>query len=147
MRRDGFDLVYFDVSSDRGFLSNPDPLTEMPKGWEYLDQIGNALPELLGSGDLFKTAEVLPIPSPESLGKLNRQELLLAWVRYSFIQSAYVHGRTKSEDPAIICGNIAIPAVAISKILDVPPILQYFPYTLTNWKRKDPAGPIKGDHL
>jgi len=146
-RKDDLSLAYFDISPERGFLSNPDPLTEMPKGWEYLDQVGNALPELLESGGLFNMARVLPIPSLESLNKLNRRELLLAWIRYSFIQSAYVHGRTKSEDPAIICRNIAIPAVTISKMLDVPPILQYFPYTLTNWKRKDPAGSIKVDNL
>ena len=146
-RNDEVRLEDFGIASERGFLSNPDPLTEMPNGWEYLDQVGNALPELLESGGLFKTARVLPIPSLESLNKLNQRELLLAWVRYSFIQSAYVYGRTKSEDSAVICRNIAIPVIAISKMLDVPPILQYFPYTLTNWKRKDPSGSIKVDNL
>lgn len=148
MLENDLNLANFDITPERGFLSYPDPLAEMPKGWEFLDQVGDSLPELIKSGDILRAAKVLPIPSLEALNSLNRQELMLAWVRYSFIQSAYVHSQAATpSSPVVICRNVALPVFTISKILEIPPILQYFAYTLYNWKRKDLNGLIAVDNL
>lgn len=135
----------FGISPERGFLPDEDPLTVMPPGWEFLDYFGNNLPELIESGKILTQAKLLPIPPTEYLLMLNKRQLQLAWVRYSFIQSAYVHSQKTS--PFSICRNIAKPMVSISKILGVRPILPYFAYTLNNWRRKDLQGPIKVDNL
>lgn len=139
------ELLDFDISSDRGFLPEEDPLTVMPPGWEFLDDLGNNLPELIESGKILTQAKLLPIPPTESLLLLNRRQVQLAWVRYSFIQSAFVHSQKRG--PFYVCRNVAKPVVALSRILKVRPILPYFAYTLNNWRRKDPGGPIKVDNL
>ncbi len=138
-------LSDFGISVERGFLPDEDPLTVMPLGWEYLDDFGNNLPELIESGKILTQAKLLPIPPDFRFSLLSERELQLAWVRYSFVQSAYVH--SQKTGPFSVCRNIAKPLVAISKILKVRPILPYFAYTLNNWKRKDPQGPIKVDNL
>ncbi|MDO8495992.1 MAG: hypothetical protein Q7S43_00880 [bacterium] len=143
--KDPLVLGDFSVSSERGFLPEEDPLTVMPPGWEYLDDFGNNLPELIESGKILTQAKLLPIPPDFRFSLLSERELQLAWIRYSFIQSAYVH--SQKTGPFSVCKNIAKPLVAISKILKVRPILPYFAYTLNNWKRKDPDGPIKVDNL
>ena len=139
------ELRDFGISAERGFLPDEDPLTVMPPGWEYLDDFGNNLPELIESGKILTQAKLLPIPPDFRFSLLSERELQLAWIRYSFIQSAYVHSQKTS--PFSVCKNIAKPSVAISKILKVRPILPYFAYTLNNWKRKNPDGPIKVDNL
>ena len=138
-------LEDFGISPERGFLPDEDPLTAMPPGWEYLDDFGNNLPELIESGKILTEAKLLPIPPDFRFSLLSKRELQLAWVRYSFIQSAYVHSQKTA--PFSVCRNIAKPMVAMSKILKVRPILPYFAYTINNWRRKDPDGPIKVDNL
>src|SRR3989344_6890112 len=138
-------LSDFDISPERGFLPKEDPLTVLPPGLEFLDDFGNNLPELIESGRILTEAKLLPIPHNEYFLGLDQRQLQLAWVRYSFIQSAYVHSQKTS--PFSVCKNIAKPAVAISKILKVRPILPYFSYTLNNWRRKDTDGPIAVDNL
>lgn len=138
-------LSDFDISSERGFLPDEDPLTVMPPGWEYLDDFGNNLPELIESGKILTQAKLLPIPPDFRFSMLSKRELQLAWDRYTHIQSAYVH--SQKTGPFFVCRNVAKPVVAISKILKVRPILPYFAYTINNWRRKDPAGPMKVDNL
>lgn len=139
------ELRDFGISPERGFLPDEDPLTVMPPGWEYLDDFGNNLPELIESGKILTRAKLLPIPPDFRFSVLSKKELQLAWVRYSFIQSAYVHSQKTS--PFSVCRNIAQPLVAISRMLKVRPILPYFAYTINNWRRKDPVGSIKVDNL
>ena len=138
-------LSDFDVSLTRGFLPEEDPLTELPPGLEFLDDVGNNLPELIESKKILTVAKTLPILPDRYLDRLNKRELMLAWVRCSHVLSGDVHTQTAS--PKIVPRNLAELACAIAEKLGVPPILQYFPYTLNNWKRKDPNGPIKVDNL
>lgn len=145
MKQDQLKLEDFDISPSRGFLPNEDPISLLPPGWEYLDDVGNNLPELIESGKILTIAKSLPIPPIEYLLKLNKRQLQLAWVRYGFIQSAYYHMQTKA--PFSICPNIAKPIWIISRLLNKPPILSYDGYTLYNWKRKDKDGEIKVDNL
>ncbi len=138
-------LSDFGIVPDRGFLPKKDPLTLMPNGWEFLDDLGGNLPELIESDKISMSAKLLPIPPDARFSLLNERELQLAWLRYSFIQSAYVH--SQKIGPFSVCRNIAKPTVAISKILKVRPILPYFAYVLNNWKRTNLKGPIKVDNL
>ncbi len=142
-------LEDFDVSPERGFLPDQDPLTELPTGWEFLDQVGNELPELIESGRILTVAKTLPIPPPEAFDKIKEREreLRLIWKRYSHLQSAYVKIQDETKGPVVICKNLAGPVCNVSELLDMPPILQYAPYALWNWKRKDPLGPIVVDNL
>lgn len=137
-------LSDYDISPERGFLPKDDPLISLPKELDFLDEIGNNLPELIGSRSLNSQVIQLPIPPARFFHSLGPQELQLAWQRYTFIMSAHVHTQ---EPPASICLNIARPVWEISKMLAKPPILSYDAYTLYNWQRKDKSGPIKVDSL
>lgn len=138
-------LSSFGISQERGFLPDSDPLIFLQHGLEFLDYFGNQLPELIDSKNILAEAKYLPIPHDEYFKALDLKQLQLAWVRYCFIQSAYVHSQTAT--PISICRNIAQPMWAISKLLNKPPILSYDAYTLNNWKRKDKNGPIAVDNL
>ena len=138
-------LSDFGVSVNRGFLPDEDPLSIMPCGWEFLDNFGQRLPELIQSGRLLHEANCLPVPPDYYFAFLTERELQLAWVRYSFIQSAYVH--VQENSPRLICRNIARPMWLISQVLNKPPILSYDAYTLNNWKRRNPVGNIEVDNL
>ncbi|MDP3792137.1 MAG: hypothetical protein Q8Q89_00165 [bacterium] len=138
-------LSDFDVSPTRGFLPEEDPLMELPPDLEFLDQVGNELPELIESKKILTVAKTLPILSDDYFTRFNKRELMLAWVRCSHILNANVHSQTTS--PKLVCWNLAKLAYAISKELEVYPILQYFPYVLNNWKKKNQQGPIKVDNL
>lgn len=137
-------LSDFGVSPERGFLPKEDPLSSLPDELSFLNEFGNNLPELIESGKLRGEAKQLPIPSTNSLAFLREPELQLAWVRYCFIQSAYVYA---SEPVSSICPNIAIPVWTLSRMLGKPPILSYDAYTLNNWRRKNENGKIEIDNL
>ena len=140
-------LSDFDVSPERGFLPAEDPLTELPHPLEFLDYYGDHLPELIESKEILNIARALPIIPEEyflSL-KLGKRELQLAWVRISHLLSGYVHSLV---GPKVVPPNLAKLACMIAKELGIKkPILQYSPYVLYNWKRKNPEGPIKVDNL
>lgn len=138
-------LPDFDISLERGFLPDEDPLTEISHGLDFLDEFGNKLPEIIISRNLLSFAKLLPIPPDDYFLKFDVRHLRLLWVRYSFIQSAYVH--SQKSKPFTVCESIARPIVALSKILKIKPILSYSAYVLYNWKRKDPKGPIEVDNL
>lgn len=145
LRRENLELAYFEVSPERGFLSEMDPCTYLPQELEYLDGFGICLPQLISVGSVNKEARKLPIPSEQLLFSLRGGALHLAWIRYGFIQSACVH--SQETENLSICENIARPMWLLSKMLNKPPILSYDSYVLNNWKRKDPKGPIKIDNL
>ena len=140
-------LQDFGVSPDRGYLPNEDPLTVLPSKLDFLDDFGNNLPEHIESKQILARARFLPIPPLEYFSLLNNQELQLAWVRYVFIQSAYVHLQKNTSASISICPSLARSVWAISKLLNKPPILSYDAYVLNNWRRKNPAGDICVDNL
>lgn len=138
---------YFGMHPERGFLPVKDPLISLPAEFSYLDSFGLQLSGLIKQGMVNTVAKDLPIPSQKELYSLDYQTLQLAWVRYAFIQSACVHSQQVRGAPISICKNIALPMYWLSKFLNKPPILSYDAYTLNNWQRKDPNGPIKVDNL
>lgn len=140
-------LSDFDISPYNGFLPSQDPLAVLPPTLDFLDDFGNNLPELIESRQILTKARLLPIPPLDYFSLLNHRELQLTWIRYAFIQSAYVHSQTGSAASNSICPSIARPVWAISKLLSKPPILSYDAYVLNNWQRKDPVGNISVDNL
>ena len=137
-------LEHFGMHPERGFLPVKDPLTSLPEEFSYLDSFGLQLPGLIKQGMVHTLAKDIPIPSRKRLCSLDGPVMQLAWMRYAFIQSALVHGQQTSNK---ICKNVALPMYWLSKFMNKPPILSYDAYVLSNWKRKDPNGPIKVDNL
>ena len=135
----------FGISTSRGFLPDPDPLTCLPKEWEFLDQFGRELPSLIEGRTILVAAKDLSLPTEKMLERLSQPELNRAMTIYGFAASAFVH--SCNVEPIIIRSKIAWPLWWLSKKIGKPPILSYCSYALNNWKRKNTEGDIEVDNL
>ncbi len=127
-----------------GFLPREDPLTELPKEFSWLDELGASLPLLINSGGVRKT---LSLVRPVQLSGLRSEpEINRALMIYSFLASAYVHAPGEKTADRIPAG-IAVPLVELSKIVGRPPIMSYPDYALNNWKIKNGRLPITAKNL
>lgn len=134
-------LSDFGIIPNRGFLPKEDPTISLPPGWEFLDNFGSILPELISRNLIEFKSKVLPIPPPESLAQLNEAEKNRAMMIYGFGASAYVHSASPSRKT--LCKNLAKPLVWLSSHFGKPPILSYCSYSLNNWKRIDASKDIE----
>jgi len=65
---------------------------------------------------------------------------------YSFLANAYLW-EPDTEPLHRLPRQIAVPYVALSKVVDRPPVLSYAGTQLCNWRRLDPLGPITLDNI
>lgn len=138
-------LSDFGIFSERGFLPKYDPLMVLPCGWEFLDEFGKQIPELIKSGHIILAARLLPIPDHRALASLNEAEKKRAMMIYGFGASAYVHSTMPPQN--LLCRSLAWPLWWLSKHFSKPPILSYCSYSLNNWTRIDPAKDIELGNL
>ncbi len=138
-------LADFGIFPDRGFLPQEDPAILLPPGWEFLDEFGKQIPELIKSDRLTLAARLLPIPDHRALVSLNETEKNRAMMIYGFGASAYVHSSKPSQN--LLCKNLAKPLVWLSSYFGKSPILSYCSYSLNNWSRIDPSKDIEVDNL
>ncbi len=136
-------LNSFHVDPERGFLPNPDPLSELPPQFSRWDDLGVATPELLKSGDFHREAEELPEIDSDDLQhgpQLDRAMMLL-----SMFANAYVWG---GDEPArVIPSSLAVPLCSVARQCGRPPIASHASIVLNNWRRIDPDGPIELENL
>ncbi|MBY4678000.1 indoleamine 2,3-dioxygenase [Marinobacterium arenosum] len=134
-----------DCFATRGFLPGEDPATELTLGepFRLLDQLGHDLPSLLlepGFRD-FMRQQTLPDWPYDNIPEGLEPQARLYYVRLGFLASGYIN--QISQPPChLLPVNLAVPLCKIAGLLERPPMLSYDGYTLYNWKRFDPAGPI-----
>ncbi|XP_072491211.1 indoleamine 2,3-dioxygenase 2 isoform X4 [Notamacropus eugenii] len=73
----------------------------------------------------------------------DHRELHLAHLLLSFITMGYVWQEGEKNIPKVLPRNLALPFVEVSRTLGLPPILVHSDLVLTNWKKKDPDGPLE----
>ncbi len=130
------------ISRASGFLSeSADCLPDKFAAWEDL---AGSLTACLTNGSIRQAVDKLPLLDSSGLGEdaklLARARLLL-----TTITQTYVFG--PSETVGTLPQQIAKPLCAISRILDLPPILSYTDYVLGNWQLVDPTGPISLENM
>lgn len=137
------DWKRLDVSRERGFLPDPDPIRSLPAAFEPIEEIAHELPKLLVSRRLHRTIEMLPELDLQTLTTL--PELRRAMQILSYLGHAWVWGDRTPHDriPAIL----AVPWCAVASRLGRPPVLSYASYALDNWRRIDPEGPIDLENI
>jgi len=140
---------------DTGFLMSPDPVSDLsviatglPANVSTtLEDIAGQLPTLIKTGNLRPTMREL---EPFDVSALNRETDFRIVERvfqlYSHFANAYVWCEEKNPQNHIPAG-VAIPLVAISKMVDRPPILPYATTSLSNFRRKDSSGEIVVENL
>src|SRR5882757_4186151 len=126
-------LEDYDVSLERGFLPNKDPLLALPAYYQPWDDGARDLPKLLLSGSVRPW--LASIPKLETDRLLDQRSLDRAMLILSYFGSAWVWGEAEVNDR--IPENIAIPWCQVAERLDRPPILSYASHALNNWRRID----------
>lgn len=149
----------WDISPERGFLANPDPLPSLNRAAEleqYLtrddaavvEQVAAELRALIDSRSFRKRIKGLPVLKFDSLelSDCNDNVLERLILLYSYYANAYVF-----EDPDAPADHlpvqIARPLHFLTKLVDRHPILSYPSYILYNWRRLDPDGPLTVENL
>ncbi len=140
-------LNEFGIDAELGFLPVPDPLSSLPDELDFIDDYANALPRLIREERIRQELLALrPLRERHYDMMGDRRVRFAAFRNYCFFASAYV--LPKAGEPAKeLPEGIAIPLYLLSEWFSVPPILQYYPYALANWKRKDPDGPVIVENL
>jgi indoleamine 2,3-dioxygenase len=136
-------LTDYEIDPERGFLPNPDPLTELPPYFAAWDGLAAQLPALLMAGQLRPLLAQLPVLDAaklENTRQLNRAMMLL-----SALGNAYVWG---GAEPALrLPAGIAVPWWHIAETLGRPPITAHASLVLNNWRRLDRERPIVIDNI
>lgn len=140
-------LLEFGIHPERGFLPFPDPPASLPQELSFLDDCAKELPHWMGRGRVRDELEKLwPLKNKHYFLLEDMPVRQRAFMLYSFLASAYVFEKGK-ESSARIPTGVAAPLSLLAWWLDVPPILSYQSYALTNWQRKDPAGPLVVENM
>jgi indoleamine 2,3-dioxygenase len=133
------DLKQFELSRERGFLPDQDPVYELPPAFARWDELARELPKRLAAGRVRDALSALPVLDPATLsgdGPLQRAMVVL-----SYFGHAYVWGG--AEPANVIPAPIAVPWCAVAARLGRPPVLSYASYALHNWRRIDASGPLE----
>lgn len=137
---DTLDHDQYDVSRDRGFLPDFDPLTtfgdDAPQCLQELGALARALPDLLDDDELRPRLRRVDPPDGDVFDDLSRRELLRAYSVAGFLASAHVH-KIGAPTESSIPGGVAVPLYEAADRLDRPPILSYDGYALYNWAFED----------
>ncbi|KAJ9422868.1 Indoleamine 2,3-dioxygenase-domain-containing protein [Fusarium oxysporum] len=123
------ELKEFAVTSN-AFLPEHSPLKQLPDSyyepWELVIQ---HLPALIKYFDIRRAVDTLPVLSTERLR--SEAEWRRAYSILAFLTHAYVWG---GEKPAqILPPQITVPFLAVSKHLELPPVLSYAAANLWNF--------------
>lgn len=132
-------LLFYDISFDRGFVPDSDPLIDVPESLQRWKEIAVELPKLMVAQRLRQAVDAMPIVSLDSLKTTAQIER--AMLAFSFIGHAYIWGG--GAVPQALPANLALPWYQIAKRLGRPPVVSYASYMLHNWRRIDINGPIE----
>lgn len=141
------------VTPDRGFLINPDPIADLglvDSGLDddivdHLETIATDLPDLIADGFVHDVLDELPIIDyTPAIGRNKRVEERLHLL-YTYFANAYIHmgGTLTQRLPA----GIAVSLVYISEQVHRPPMLSYANMVLNNWKRIDTSADLSLENI
>jgi indoleamine 2,3-dioxygenase len=130
---------------DRGFLPAADPAGELPRAFEAWDELGAALPKLLAVGKARQAIERLPqcdVGTLKDAPHVERAMMLL-----SFFGHAAMWNPERDRAHQTVPAAVAVPWVAVARMVGRPPTLSYASHALANWRRLDPTGPLEIENL
>ncbi len=146
----------YGIDPVRGFLPADDPLhrfadapgfdrysSDVREYLDELDALSHTIPDLLEDNRLRFQTQQMGTPPDNFYDELGDQVLFRVYQASSWLASAYVH-KTGDDvaDVDTIPAGIAVPLYEAADRLNVPPIMSYDAYSLHNWYRKNPDGPI-----
>ncbi len=137
------ELKRYEVSAERGFLPEPDPVVALPSAYAPWQGLAEELPKLLAARKARASIRTLPVLGIEDLRSAGEERAAMRAL--AFLAHAFVW---EDEQPAAkMPAAIAVPLWALAKKLGRPPVLSYASYSLENWRRLDPCGPLVAGNL
>ncbi len=135
-------LEEYDVSAERGFLTPYDMgAVSLPDDFAAIVDAKRLMSGWMTTGRCRTFMNALPeIDMDQHLSKLSDAQLRMLMVHYSFIVQGYVWGET--EAAKVLPRNLAVPYAKLAEKIGQYPLLPYSSYTLDNWVKLDPAGPV-----
>ncbi|XP_012512601.1 PREDICTED: indoleamine 2,3-dioxygenase 2 [Propithecus coquereli] len=133
-------LGRYHISEEYGFLL-PNPLKELPDHYSPWMEIANKLPHLIESHQLRAHVNKMPLLDCQLLTSYRAQRL--AHLVLSCITMGYVWQEGDTQPEQVLPRNLALPLVEVSRNLGLPPLLVHADLVLTNWTKRDPAGPLE----
>jgi indoleamine 2,3-dioxygenase len=137
------DLKPHDVSPERGFLPDPDPVRALPAQLALWQELAGELPKRLAAGRVRSAVRTLPRFDLAALR--SPAEERAAMRALSFLGHAFVWEGGAPEP--VLPPQLAAPWCALARRLGRPPVLSYASYALDNWRRFDAHGPIAVENL
>ncbi|XP_068167043.1 indoleamine 2,3-dioxygenase 2-like [Antennarius striatus] len=139
-----FSLDPYHVSEEFGFIL-PDPLDKLPAYYQPWMDIALRFQELIDSHELRSHVNKMPLLSSKFLK--NHHELRLAHLVLCIMTAGYVWQEGEDDPIEMLPCNLAIPFCEVSQRLGLPPILTHADVVLTNWRKKNPEGPLTIENL
>src|SRR5258705_4662709 len=137
------DLKQYDVSPERGFLPDPDPVRVLPAPLALWQELAGELPKRLAAGRVRSAVRTLPCFDRAAVRE--GVEERAAMRALSFLGHAFVWEGGAPEP--VLPPQLAAPWCALARKLGRPPVLSYASYALDNWRRFDAHGPIAVENL
>lgn len=132
-------LADFGLSKEWGYMQTSDPVVSLGAANSAWDALARDLPKhLMGTGfrERVKAMPAFDITALSSEGETRRAMLALSYIgqAYQWCENDAAHSL-----PAVL----AQPWYAVGKLVGRPPILSYSSYSIDNWRRLDPRGPVE----
>jgi len=145
----------WEIREKNGFLMSPDPLAELSEveipllseTTEHLQELADTLPILISTRQVRPVLAALPIYEMALLNEVAdfRVHERLFQI-YAHFANAYVWS-DQSDPSAHIPAGVAVPLVALAKMVERPPIVPYASTALCNFQRIDPHGELRADNI
>ncbi len=140
-------LKDYDITPERGFLAPHDmDKVTLPDDFDPIINARRMMSGWITSGRCQTFMRALPeVDMDKHLPHLSDAQVRLLMVHYSFIVQAYVWG--EAEAAKVLPRNLAVPYCKLSARIGQFPLLPYSSYTLDNWGKLDPQGPVTLDNI
>lgn len=132
-------LADFGLSKEWGYMQTSDPVVSLGAANSEWDALARDLPKhLMGTGfrKHVRSMPAFDVAALSSEGETRRAMLALSYIgqAYQWCENEAAHSL-----PAVL----ARPWHAVGKLVGRPPILSYSSYSIDNWRRLDPRGPVE----
>ncbi|KAL5529495.1 hypothetical protein ACEPAG_5480 [Sanghuangporus baumii] len=154
--------IEFDIDRNTGFVP-ASPLPRLPLAFDFWERALAEAPDVLSLGDdvseeavakresselwrqRIREGPMIPTHTIENdRRRLQRAHLVLAFLTHFYVHSTPPAGTSM---PVVVPKTLAVPLVAVSKILGIAPVLTYADTVLWNAYPTNPALPLTLDNL
>ena len=139
------ELEKYNISVQRGFIPNTDPLLSLPETFRPWEEIGAGLSDLISAKQLRTTVRQLPSFPMEELKK--EAEWWRAYTLLTFISHGHIWCEGDEGVTNVLPASLAIPWCAVAKHLGMPPVITHATAILHNWSRCNSNDGFKGNNL